>query len=196
MEYPAIPEMAVSWQWVVLFKECGRQGMLTIQGQRVVHRPVLLNSSGLCTTLWPQSLSNGTITANSPTSKANLLNSFFSSCFCDPTTAATASYPPSTRQHWMHWGGSEQTALLLKKVKISTGPDGISSHMLWNTAYSISSSLCKLFNHSLSSVCFPTEWKASNVTPVLKSRNKSSCFQLSSYFAPFDPLQDLVVYHP
>ena len=55
--------------------------------------------------------------------------------------------------------------LSLLKVKTSTGPDGISSYiMLQNTAYSISSSLCKLFNHSLCTGCFPTEWKISNVT--------------------------------
>ena len=56
----------------------------------------------------------------------------------------------------------------------STGPDRISSHMLRNTAFSISSSLHKLFNLSLSTGHFPTDWKISNITPVFKSGAKSS----------------------
>ena len=59
------------------------------------------------------------------------------------------------------------------KVKTSTGPDGISSYMLWNTSLSISSSLCKVFNLSLSTGCFPTLWKSSNITPVYKAGNKN-----------------------
>ena len=46
--------------------------------------------------------------------------------------------------------------------------------MLRNTWFSISSSLCSLFNHSLTSGCFPSEWKVSNITPVFKSGNKST----------------------
>ena len=59
------------------------------------------------------------------------------------------------------------------KTKTSTGPDGISSHMLRNTAFSISPSLTKLFNPSLSTGIFPSEWKTSNITPVFKSGDKN-----------------------
>ena len=58
------------------------------------------------------------------------------------------------------------------KIKTSSGPDGISSHMSRNTSYTISSSLCNLFNRSLSFGCFPAEWKISNITLVFKSGRK------------------------
>ena len=45
--------------------------------------------------------------------------------------------------------------------------------MLRNTAFSISSSLYKLFNLSLSTGHFPTDWKSSNIIPVFKSGDKS-----------------------
>ena len=70
--------------------------------------------------------------------------------------------------------GEVEDLLCSLKTKTSTGPDGISSHMLRNIWFSISSSLCSLLHHSLTSGCFPTEWKVSNVTPVFKSGNKSS----------------------
>ena len=70
------------------------------------------------------------------------------------------------------------------KTKISTGPDGISSHMLKNTAFSISTSLCKLFSLSLSTGYFPTEWKCSSITPVYKSGDES----LASNYRPISLL--------
>ena len=70
------------------------------------------------------------------------------------------------------------------KTKTSTGPDGISSHMLKNTAFSISTSLRRLFNLSLSTGYFPTEWKCSNVTPVYKSEDQS----LASNYGPISLL--------
>ena len=127
----------------------------------------------------PHTLSNGTISVESPTSKANLLNSFFSSCFsaapCDeslPITSPPSSIHPELSN--IQCTDDEVDGLLCSlKTKTSSGPDGISSHMLRNTAYSISSTLCKLFNYSLSTGCYPAEWKCSNVTPVFKSGNKS-----------------------
>ena len=52
--------------------------------------------------------------------------------------------------------------------KTSSGPDGISSAMLWNTATTIAPSLTKLFNRSLSLGQVPADWKLSNITPVPK----------------------------
>ena len=127
----------------------------------------------------PHNLTNGNITAESLTSKANLLNSYFSSCFTTPSNHASFSTPTaSSSSHpklsTIQCTEEEVEKLLCSlKVKTSTGPDGISSHMLRNTAFSISSPLHKLFNLSLSSGCFPTDWKSSNITPVYKSGNKN-----------------------
>ena len=61
------------------------------------------------------------------------------------------------------------------KTKTASGPDNISSHMLRNTARSISPFLHKLFNLSLSTGRLPSEWKVSNITPIPKGGDASQC---------------------
>ena len=126
----------------------------------------------------PHTLTNGTITAESPTAKANSLNSYFSSCFTTPQSHISSPVPPASHHpelFTIECTQEEVEKLLCSlRVKTSTGPDGISSHMLRNTASSTSSSLHKLFNLSLSTGRFPSDWKTSNITPVFKSGNKSS----------------------
>ena len=55
----------------------------------------------------------------------------------------------------------------------SSGPDGISANMLKATAITIASSLCKLFNLSITTGQFPAAWKISNVVPIPKDGDKS-----------------------
>ena len=100
----------------------------------------------------PHTLTNGTITAESPTAKANLLNSYFCSCFTIPpsrTSTPALSTPLCSHPDLstIECTQAEVEKLLCSlRVKTSTGPDRISSHMLRNTAFSISSPLHKLFN--------------------------------------------------
>ena len=113
--------------------------------------------------MWiPHTLTNGTATAELVTSKANLLNSYFSSCFSTPPSHASTCAPTTAPNSHPELSTIECTEevvnlLLSLKVKTSTGPDRISSHMLRNTAFSILSSLYKLFNLSLSTGHFPTD---------------------------------------
>ena len=51
----------------------------------------------------------------------------------------------------------------------ASGPDGISTRMLKNTALSIAPSLAKLFNITFQLGRFPTCWKISSVVPIPKS---------------------------
>ena len=60
------------------------------------------------------------------------------------------------------------------KVKTASGPDGLSSNMLRNTASTIYTSLTALFIKSLSTGIFPSEWKLSNVVPVFKGQGSPS----------------------
>ena len=153
---------------------------LNLPSLEVCHPPHdLPNNFGLCTTLAlaPNRerilhlFINGTVTAESHVSKANLLNCLFSSCFSPQSPSSIEHHPDLSNTEC----SEEEVGRLLcsLKTKTSTGPDGISSHMLRNTAHSISTSLCNLFNRSLSSGCFPAEWKCSNVTPVFKAGDKS-----------------------
>ena len=123
----------------------------------------------------PHNLTNGTITAESLTSKANLLNSYFSSCFTNQPNYASASTPPASSSSLPDLSTiqcTEEVEKLLCSLKVKTSTE-ISSHMLRNTAFSVSSSLHKLFNLSLSTGHFPTDWKSSNITPVYKLGDKS-----------------------
>ena len=55
----------------------------------------------------------------------------------------------------------------------STGTDGVSPRMLKCTAFCIAPVLCKLFNLSISSGTFPTEWKLGRITPIPKRTDSS-----------------------
>ena len=60
------------------------------------------------------------------------------------------------------------------KAKTSSGPDGISSAMLRNTAVAIAPHLTALFNLSLQQGRVPSTWKISNITPIHKSGETST----------------------
>ena len=121
---------------------------------------------------------DGTV-ANSDVDKANLLNSFFCSCF-------NRSHPPiqhqptpdidsSTCPEELLCTDSEVCEMLAAlDVTKSSGPDGISPRMLKSTAPCIAPSLTRLFNLSISAGIIPSSWKKSVVVPIPK------CQQLSS----------------
>ena len=147
----------------------------------------------------PQVLTNGTVSASSPTSKANLLNSFFSSCFSDNRDSSDTSCPPPGSLVLSHIQCSEdevEELLCSLKTKTSTGgPDGISSHMLRNTWFSISSSLCSLFNHSVFRL----------FSHRLEGIQRNSCFQnwkqelglkLPPHLPPIHPLEVARTHRP
>ena len=68
-----------------------------------------------------------------------------------------------------------QTLDILKSLDTSkaSGPDGISSRMLKETAISIAPSFTRLLQMSLSSATFPDCWKQANVLPIFKKGDKS-----------------------
>ena len=105
----------------------------------------------------------------SPFSKADVLNQYFSSCF----NMSTASLPPlaHNRSTSLHDNSPDflcnpdDICSFISCIPMDTasGLDGISSIMLHNTAPSISLSLSIIFNSSLSTGIFPSDWK----TPIL-----------------------------
>ena len=60
----------------------------------------------------------------------------------------------------------------LDETKAATGPDKISVKLLKMVAPSVAPNLTSLFNHSILSGQFPSEWKEANVTPATKSGDK------------------------
>ena len=110
----------------------------------------------------PVNLTDGSHIAPNTTKKANLLNNFFSSCF-SPRSADCLS-PNQNHLHHVSMIEVPCTAeevhklLTTYKAKTSSGPDGISSAMLRNTADAIALHLTALFNLSLQQGRVPTAW--------------------------------------
>ena len=93
--------------------------------------------------------------------KANLLCSFFSSCF----NQSCAPISPSPNHPLCFPFPDELLCTesevfdLLATLDTANGQDGISARMLKSVAASITPSLTKLFNMSLMTGCIPTQWK-------------------------------------
>lgn len=114
--------------------------------------------------------------------KAEAFSSFFCSIFTDHSCCSLSSSLGTLSPC------SESAAILnnitfspgevlleLKRLKTSksTGPDGLPARILVECATEIHSSVCELFNLSLSSGKFITEWKDANISPVFKKGSKS-----------------------
>ena len=109
--------------------------------------------------------------------KAVLLNSYFHQCF--------NTLVPPLDDHWSHFNPSSFPAELLCTEDVvfdmiaeldynkSSGSDDISARMLKGTATSVTPSLTRLFNLSLSSGYFPDAWKMARVVPIPKSTDMS-----------------------
>ena len=75
------------------------------------------------------------------------------------------------------------TLLALDTTK-ATGPDGIPSRLLKETAWQIAPSLTQIFNKSLSCGEIPAEWKLANIVPVHKKGEKSQVENYRSTYLP------------
>ena len=136
------------------------------------------------------SLSHNGSLASSPLSKANMINTFFSSCL------NTSVAPLSLHSH-LDFSIEDCPNELLCEVKsivdlllkipsdTSSGPDGISARMLLATAHSISLPLVMIFNCSVKSGYFPDVWKTSHVIPIPK---QNSAYSSPSSYRPISLL--------
>ena len=119
-------------------------------------------------------LTTPSTTAHTNLQKAELLNSFFVSCFNrshNPLDITDYSALPCI--------GEISTAMLCEENTVfdllssldtskSSGPDCISAQMLKQTAASIAPSVTLLFNQSLKQGQIPCNWKVSQVVPIPK----------------------------
>ncbi len=110
--------------------------------------------------------------------KANLLNSFFATCFNTSHPPLSADNPTDFRSECPDelLCTIEEVEHLLLNLDVSkaSGPDGISATMLKRVATSIAPSITTLFNLSIRSAQVPTEWKKSLVVPIPKSSEHTS----------------------
>ena len=106
----------------------------------------------------PHLLTLSSVTAESTPAEANLLNSFFTSCFSTPQAAAKRL--PNGKEGLSTIScSSEEVASIVRslKTKSASGPNGISTQMLKTCTASISEYHSQLFNQSLSSGSVPTD---------------------------------------
>ncbi len=113
--------------------------------------------------------------------KANVLNRHFfenfnhqlRTCSTCPTPACAMTDSSFPEEYLCN---ESQVLSLISSldIKKATGSDGISARMLRETAHSIAGSLTTLFNLSLKTGCFPTDWKFARVVPIPKSGDPQS----------------------
>ena len=116
-------------------------------------------------------LTHNGLNASDPISKANMMNNFFSQCFNSSVPPLSLSDNLPSAYCSPDLLCTPQTIIqLISQLPAITSPglDRISSKMLKATSHSISVPLSVLFNLSLSSGIFPTDWKSSVVIPVPK----------------------------
>ena len=116
--------------------------------------------------------------AKTPTEKAELFNSYFSSVFQPSTTnqdtnSRNSRLPTDSQLSEITLDVEEVVNSLLNlNVSKASGPDGIPARLLKECSHQIAPSLCTLYNHSLRSGHIPSEWKSADVTPVHKKNSK------------------------
>ena len=116
-------------------------------------------------------LSHDDATVQTDIGKADLLNSFFSSCYnlshspLVPSEYQNSQSPQECPDEILC--NEEEVYQLLSSLDVTkaNGPDGISARALKQTATSITPSITKLFNLSLRTGHIPSEWKQSLVVP-------------------------------
>ena len=105
-------------------------------------------------------LSYGSSEAHSDKQKADVLNSFFSTCWNQSVPPLASSDKIILSDIWLpseHYCTEEEILVLLRNLDCtkSTGPDGISARMLKETALSISGPLTNLLNFLIRQHHFP-----------------------------------------
>lgn len=125
-------------------------------------------------------LCDGATTADTNLDKATLLNNYFYTCFNHeqpplqqlPDLAESLLPPAGVPSDFLCTEESVLELLSELDTTKSTGHDGISSQMLKFTSSSIADSLHKLFNRSLSTGIFPSDWKLGRITAIPKGSNR------------------------
>ena len=110
---------------------------------------------------------------SAPIAIANLFNNYFTSLFNDDNAeeiiAPTCLTSPDADCSYIELTTDEIiTTLLHLGITKATGPDGIPSRLLKETAWQIGPSLTQVFNKSLNLGKIPNEWKLSNIVPIHK----------------------------
>ena len=112
-------------------------------------------------------------------SKATVCNNYFASISSFPENIQIPDLPnfnylTETRLDSVTTNETEVESLLRRvNTHKSSGPDGVGNWVLKHCAKPLSVPYSKLFNKSLQTGRFPTQWKQAKVCPVFKKENRS-----------------------
>ena len=112
-------------------------------------------------------------------SKATVFNNYFASIWAFPENIQIPDLPnfnnlTETRLDSVATNETEVESVLRRvNTHKSSGPDGVGNWVLKHCAKPLSRPHSKLFNKSLQTGRFPTQWKQANVCPVIKNENRS-----------------------
>ena len=124
---------------------------------------------------------NGMVTTD-PSKKAEALASEYESVFTNEDLSNFPNILPSPYPDMDDFTINENgvlTQLETLNVHKSTGPDGLSPHILKMLAPQISPILTKIFRQSLNTGKCPQDWKVQHISPILKPGKKKT--EPSSY---------------
>ena len=126
----------------------------------------------------PVKLEGSGSTSEGSASKPNLFNSFFNSVF-SPKMDENADLPIiseilDTRLSTLTFTVEDVIHVLVNlDVNKSVSPDSISLRVLSECTVELAPSLNALYNLSLSTGLFPSEWKHAHITPFFKNGSKN-----------------------
>lgn len=122
------------------------------------------------------SLSMGGSLFLSPREKAEVFNTVFSKQCSATRVSANPDLPSSADKFTFSPLSVDDVHSALSSLKIWKAPglDGVSNRLLRECAQEISSPLCTIFNLSLSSGVFPSQWKAAKIIPIFKNKGERS----------------------
>ncbi|CAB3992988.1 Hypothetical predicted protein, partial [Paramuricea clavata] len=115
------------------------------------------------------------IKADNPDDITSMFNSYFASVFdSDDSLREETSHDLETPVLSEIILTVEEVQAVLETLDVTkaTGPDNVPARLLKETAPVISTSLCTLFNKSLSQGALPEDWKIANIIPVYKKGEK------------------------
>ena len=105
--------------------------------------------------------------------------------FATSCTVAFVLHPDDCPAYLLCSEGEVLDLIFSLDASKSSGPDGISARMLKEVSFSVTPSLTKLFNLSLSTGILPDSWKIARIVPIPKSTQNTTS---SSNYRPISIL--------